>query len=89
MLVVDKIGLPVESSGSLDKNHSAVMSSIMKNAARLQTLLSGAAPAEDQIDTAQRKQEGAADVMAKVYFKNETLTIRHKHGLTLAMRSNA
>lgn len=50
VLVVDKIGLPVESSGSLDKNHSAVMSSIMKNAARLQILLS-AAP-EDQIDTA-------------------------------------
>jgi hypothetical protein len=86
VLVVDKIGLPVESSGSLDKNHSAVMSSIMKNAARLQTLLS-AAP-EDQIDTAAHKKVDA-DVMAKIHFGKETLTIRHKHGLTLAMRSNA
>ena len=85
MLVVDKIGLPVEASGSLDKNHSAVMSSIMKNAARLQTLLR-AAP-EDQIDTAAQKAE--ADVMAKIHFGKETLTIRHRHGLTLALRSNA
>ena len=35
VLVVDKIGLPVESSGSLDKGHSGIMTSIMKNAARL------------------------------------------------------
>jgi hypothetical protein len=84
--VVDKIGLPVESSGSLDKHHSAVVSSIMKNAARLQSLL--AAPADDQIDTGAAKKH-SADVMAKVFFNNETLTIRHKHGLTLALRSNA
>ena len=87
MLVVDKIGLPIESSGSLDTAHSAVMSSIMKNAARLQTLLS--ASGDDQIDTTAVKKGDSADVMAKIYFNNENLTIRHKHGITLAMRSNA
>ena len=50
VLVVDSIGLPIEAQGSLDKNHSGIMSSIMKNAARLQTLLS--ASPDDQIDTA-------------------------------------
>ena len=40
VLLVDKLGLPIESLGSLDKSQSGLMSSIMKNAARLSAILS-------------------------------------------------
>ena len=40
VLLVDQIGLAIESSGNLDKAQSGLMSSIMKNAARLQQILS-------------------------------------------------
>jgi hypothetical protein len=40
VLLVDQIGLAIESSGNLDKVQSGLMSSIMKNAARLQQILS-------------------------------------------------
>ena len=39
VLLVDQIGLPIENSGNLDKSQSGLMSSIMKNAARLQQIL--------------------------------------------------
>jgi hypothetical protein len=43
VLLVDQIGLAIESSGNLDKSQSGLMSSIMKNTARLQQILSDAA----------------------------------------------
>jgi hypothetical protein len=40
VLLVDKLGLPVMSTGNLDTAQSGLLSSIMKNASRLHTLLS-------------------------------------------------
>jgi hypothetical protein len=39
VLIVDKIGLPIDSTGTLDRGHAGLLSSIMKNTARLQHLL--------------------------------------------------
>ena len=39
MLLIDKYGLPIEKSGSLDKQQTGLISSIMKNATRLNALL--------------------------------------------------
>jgi hypothetical protein len=53
----------------------------MKNAARLNALLNApeGAPSH-KVDLA------AADNTAKIQFRNESLTIRHKQGVTLALR---
>lgn len=45
VLIVDKIGLPIDSTGNLDKAQAGLLSSIMKNTLRLQQLL-GAASTE-------------------------------------------
>ena len=79
MLLVDNLGLPIESSGNLDKSHSGLISSIMKNAAKLDTILSKNPVAPSQT-------ESQADCMAKIFFKNEQLVIRSKQGMTLALR---
>ena len=44
MLLVDKIGLPIDSNGNFDKNQSGLISSIMKNAVKLEKLLSQETP---------------------------------------------
>ena len=56
--MVDQIGLAIESSGNLDKVQSGLMSSIMKNAGRLQQLLSE--------ESAQQPAAEAEDCMAKI-----------------------
>lgn len=92
---MDKFGLPIDSQGSLSRDHAGLMSSIMKNAARLNALLhapttvntsglaeEGTSPAltPQQIDPAH------ADCTAKIEFAREVLTVRHKNGVTLAVR---
>ncbi|CDW82604.1 UNKNOWN [Stylonychia lemnae] len=76
VLLVDNLGLPIESQGNFDKNLSGIVSSIMKNAARLEKILNQSGD----------HRGSSADITAKVYFNNENLVIRHKQGLTLAVR---
>lgn len=44
VLLVDKLGLPIDSNGNLDKSQSGLISSIMKNAAKLEKILSQQTP---------------------------------------------
>ena len=68
------------------------MSSIMKNAARLHAILlsadSTSAGAAEGVPQSIKKAitPEVADCMAKVQFKGEQLVVRHKHGLTVAIR---
>ena len=39
VLLVDKIGLPIESSGNLQNQQSGLISSIMKNALKIERIL--------------------------------------------------
>lgn len=58
----------------------------MKNAERLKSLLSQKvqeSPESPQINTASPQE---SDCMAKIEFKNEHLVIRHKNGMTIALR---
>ena len=65
------------------------MSSIMKNAARLEALLSAgdAEKIEESKGNPKRAGSGHSDCMAKIYFEKENLVVRHRQGLTLALRS--
>ena len=87
MIVVDKYGLPIESQGSLNRDHAGIMSSIMKNASRLNALLQ--APTHDGNASASPGGDGNVDASsspaqkktdnectAKIQFKNESLVIR-------------
>eukprot|EP00347_Sterkiella_histriomuscorum_P010549 403375858 len=81
VLLVDNLGLPIESQGNFDKNQSGLISSIMKNAAKLGKIL-------DQSDASQSSPSSSqSDVTAKIYFQNENLLIRNKQGLTLAIKT--
>jgi hypothetical protein len=44
VLLVDKLGLPIDNIGNLDKGQSGLISSIMKNAAKLEKILSQETP---------------------------------------------
>lgn len=85
--MVDKYGLPIESQGTLDKAQSGLMSSIMKNAARLHALLVN--PAVGDEGTAKKSSDAHADCMAHIQFSKENLIIRNKQGITLAIRQAA
>ena len=97
MLIIDKLGLPIESQGSLDKSQAGLMSSIMKNSARLHALLltspdTPAAVEGHELSSVAAKKAmvpEVADCMAKIQFKGEQLVVRHKHGLTVALRQVA
>ena len=39
VLVVDKYGLPIESSGNINSNQSGIVSAIMKNATKISQIL--------------------------------------------------
>jgi len=78
VLLVDKVGLPIDSTGNLDKSQSGLISSIMKNAAKLEKLLSQSTPDSAAKEYNYYNQGQQPDITAKVYFSNETLLIRNK-----------
>ena len=86
---MDNLGLPIESQGNLDKTHSGLLSSIMKNAARLHTLLLQPHDSQEGQSPAVAKSGNSQDVetYAKIQFNgDENLLIKHSNGLTLGVR---
>lgn len=72
---MDRFGLTIDSTGNLDKAHSGLLSSIMKNAQRLNSLLSDGHGNEN------------SDVFAKVEFQGgENLLVKHSKDLTIGLR---
>ena len=90
VLLVDNLGLPIESSGNFDKTQSGLISSIMKNAAKLEKLLGGmTSEASIQMESNYYNKNQQTDITAKIYFKEENLVVRNKQGMTLALRQKS
>ena len=88
---MDKLGLPIESHGNLDKSLSGLLSSITTTALKIDAILGASAAVEADGQLVKHAQTdghlgAVGDCMAKVYFKNETLVVRRKQGLTIGLR---
>lgn len=69
-MLVNNFGQVIERQGNFNQDHSGIISSIMKNAAKLGMIL----------EQGESGSSGSpkADVTAKISFERESLLIRHK-----------
>merc|ERR1712167_384559 len=76
VLILDKYGMTVESSGSLNTTHSSTVSSILKNTSKLSSLLKN----EPQISV-------LSQPFAQFEFEKSTLSLKGKNDVSMAIKT--